>query len=245
MVSPMSTDATRPTSVAVDAHRSPLATREGAEVGALALVAIVVVHTVLWIGLARTLPGGDFVAYPRLGSAPTPWIREVVLPLVVVLALQMAVLVRLGWWRSVWRDPSRSRRRWLWIAPALLLFAGLLVRLAGGELPDSSGYLMGLTLAMLMVGLTEELTFRGIALVGARRLLDSEAKAALATSVAFGLFHLPNVVLGATLGAASVQMVFTAVIGTAIYALRRASGLLWPCVVLHAVYDWLVISPGY
>ena len=226
-------------------QRSSLAIDEGAQIGAAALVGIVVVHAVLWIGLARSLPGGDFMAYPDLGSAPSPWFREVVIPLTVVLAFQIAVVIRLGWWRSVWREPSRSRRRWLWIPAAAMLAVGLAARLAGGTIPDATDYLVGVTIAMAMVGLTEELTFRGIAIVGARRLLRTETAVAVATGVAFGLFHLPNVLLGSTLGATLIQVVLTGVTGTALYALRRATGLLWPCVVLHAVYDWLVITPGY
>ncbi len=243
----MSTDAADHTSSATTGTglRSPLATDEGAQIGAVALVGILIVHTALWIGLARSLPGGDFMAYPDLGSAPSPWFREVVIPLTVVLAFQIAVVIRLGWWRSVWREPSRSRRRWLWIPAAAMLASGLVARLAGGAVPGAAGYLVGVTIAMLMVGLTEELTFRGIAIVGARRLLRTETAVAVATGVAFGLFHLPNVLLGSTLGPTLVQVVLTGVIGTALYGLRRVTGLLWPCVVLHAVYDWLVITPGY
>ena len=226
-------------------HHRTLATDEGRRIGASLLIGFVTVHTVLWIGLARTIPGGSFMDYREIGSAATPWIREIVLPLLAVLVFQVIVLTRLGWWHSVRRDRSRSARRLIWAPPAILLAIGLVARLSGGALPDDAGYLVGLTLAMVMVGLTEELTFRGIGLVGARRLLDSEAKAALATAVAFGLFHLPNVLLGTSLGSAASQMVVTAVMGAAIYALRRASGLLWPCVVLHGVYDWLVISVNY
>jgi membrane protease YdiL (CAAX protease family) len=39
-----------------------------------------------------------------------------------------------------------------------------------------------------------------------------------------------------------VQVLVTGVMGTVLYSLRRASGRLWPCVVLHAAYDWVVVQ---
>ncbi len=92
-----------------------------------------------------------------------------------------------------------------------------------------------------MVGTTEELTFRGILQAGGRWLSD-ERTAWLVSSALFGLFHLPNAVLGQSLGGSIRQMIGTAVIGSAFSCLRRVSGSLVPCIVLHAAYDWVLIQ---
>jgi membrane protease YdiL (CAAX protease family) len=203
-----------------------------------------VVHCTVWIGLILVIPGNDRVDYVDLGAVGTPWIRQFVIPLLAVLALQVVLVSRLGWWRPVLRDEEPSRRRGrAWIAPAIILFLGLGRFLDDGFASEAgASFLVGVALTMLLVGLTEELTFRGILLVGARGALGSERSAFLFSSAMFGLFHLPNMFIGAGVGAALFQVVQTAVIGSALYSLRRASGGLVACVALHAVYDFFLIQ---
>ena len=50
------------------------------------LLGIFVAHVVIWIGLVRLVPGHDGVDYPELGTLGTPWVRQFVIPLLVVLA---------------------------------------------------------------------------------------------------------------------------------------------------------------
>lgn len=199
-----------------------------------------VVHTVLWIGLVRLVPGDDFVDYDDLGALGTPWVRQFVVALVVVAVLQVIAAIRLGWWAEVWRD-DRPAPRWMWI-PVAFMGVTIVAQLASNGLSDvPAHYWLGLTVTMLLVGLTEEISFRGAELVMARRLLD-ERGAWLVSSALFGLFHLPNALLGQDLGPTLVQVVGTAALGSVFYCLRRLSGSLVPCVVLHAVYDWVLIQ---
>jgi membrane protease YdiL (CAAX protease family) len=97
----------------------------------------------------------------------------------------------------------------------------------------------------LLLGLTEEITFRGIQQVGARRVFAREWQAVVFASVLFGLFHTPNIVIGAAVGDALRQTVFTAIIGMAFYSLRRVTGSLIPCIVLHAAYDFFLIQGAW
>jgi membrane protease YdiL (CAAX protease family) len=98
---------------------------------------------------------------------------------------------------------------------------------------------------MVLVGTTEEVTFRGILLVGGRDVFESERAAVLFSSALFGLFHLPNILIGAGTSETLRQVVSTAVIGTAIYALRRSTGTLVACIALHAVYDFFLIQGNW
>jgi uncharacterized protein len=219
---------------------------EGVQPTMSLLLGIFVAHVVIWIGLVRLVPGGDGVDYPDLGTLGTPWVRQFVIPLLVVLAFQVVVITRLGWWKSVLREPSRTTRRWLVVFPVVVFVLGLTRFLSDGFAGDAgSSYLIGCIVTMTLVGLTEEITFRGIQQVGARRVFTREWQAVVFASVLFGLFHTPNIVIGAEVGDALRQTVFTAIIGTAFYCLRRVSGSLIPCIVLHAVYDFLLIQGAW
>jgi membrane protease YdiL (CAAX protease family) len=219
---------------------------EGVQPTISLLLGIFVAHVVIWIGLVRLVPGGDGVDYPDLGTLGTPWVRQFVIPLLVVLAFQVVVITRLGWWKSVLREPSRTTRRWLVVFPVVVFVLGLTRFLSDGFAGDAgASYLIGCIVTMTLVGLTEEITFRGIQQVGARRVFTREWQAVVFASVLFGLFHTPNIVIGAEVGDALRQTVFTAIIGTAFYCLRRVSGSLIPCIVLHAVYDFLLIQGAW
>ena len=201
-----------------------------------------IVHVIVWTGLVLIAPGGDRVDYDLLGDAATPWVRQFILPLTAVLALQSVYISRRKLWVEILRDRDRSRRKWLWLPPVLLLAAGIGVASSDGLGDASSGYWIGMTLTMLLVGVTEEITFRGIVVAGARRTWNREGFALVASSVLFGLFHLPNWFLGQSLPTTIRQVVVTAFLGMVFFALRRASGALLSCIVLHAVYDWMIIQ---
>jgi membrane protease YdiL (CAAX protease family) len=208
----------------------------------VAMIGWFIVHTVVWISLVRFLPGDDFVEYPDLGAIGLPWMRQFVIPLLVVLALQVVLITRRGWWKPVLSDEERTTRKWMVIPPVVITVIAVSQFIRDG-LSDAPGhYWVGLTLTMLLVGTTEEISFRGILLVGGRQTFGRELPAFLVSSALFGLFHLPNVFLGQEFGASVAQVVATAVIGSAFYCLRRKTGSLIPCILLHAAYDWMLIQ---
>lgn len=210
----------------------------------IAMIGWFIVHTAVWIGLVRLLPGDDFVEYPDLGVLGLPWIRQFVIPLLVVLALQIVLITRRGWWTQVLSDESRTTRKWLAIPPVVIAVIALSQFISDGLSDVPTHYWIGMTLTMLLVGTTEEITFRGILLVGGRQVFGREVWAFVLSSALFGLFHLPNVILGQEFSLSVVQMVSTAVIGSAFYCLRRVTGSIIPCIVLHAAYDWALIQGG-
>ena len=93
-----------------------------------------------------------------------------------------------------------------------------------------------LIVGSIAVGFCEELATRGVLLVGLRGTL-SERRVWLWTSVLFGLMHLPNWAFGAGPGA-SFQVVLAFLSGTTFYLLRRGSGTLVTCMVLHGFWDF-------
>ena len=88
----------------------------------------------------------------------------------------------------------------------------------------------------VLVGLAEELVFRGIVLRCLRTGNRPESSAALWTALGFGLFHLPNIFMGTGLAGLS-QIVLAAITGYALYLFRRWHGLLWMAMVAHGTWD--------
>jgi membrane protease YdiL (CAAX protease family) len=159
----------------------------------------------------------------------------------VVLVLQLVFIARGGWWRETAADRERSTRRLSWLAPSGIAALCLLVSTRG--FVDAPGHhFVGLALTCALVGITEEMTFRGVLVTTLRRAGSGEGRTAIISSVLFGFFHLPNIVLGAAVGATLRQVVFTTIMGLVFYAVRRATGRLLPGMVLHGAYDAVLLA---
>lgn len=207
------------------------------------LLGLFLAHVVVWIGGIWLFAGPGRISFAYLGAASTPWLRQFVLPLSLVLTLQLAYVSRLAMWGSVLRDPARTSRQWLWGPVALLVVGGPAMLVATeGWTPAGASYVAGVVATVVLVGICEELAFRGYLLVGARYALRSERAAMFFTSLLFGFFHLPNALLGSPLPGELVHVVQTAVLGLVFYALRRLSGTLLLPIVVHAAWDLVVLQ---
>lgn len=169
--------------------------------------------------------------------------KSAVLSLVLGSVFLIAFLAYVRWdW--IWRDAGRlSMGPFLWVLPTVMV-VGLLLRLAGvdwGEI--DGGVVLAIFLAGLLVGFAEETLFRGIFLRSMRVDGRGEAAAAVTTTVAFGLFHLPNILVGAGAGAFA-QVVIAALSGFGLYLARRGFGWILPAMVLHAFWDMSTFAAG-
>lgn len=203
-------------------------------------------HTVVWIGLVYLLGGSSRVSFAYLGDASTPWLRQFILPLLAVLTYQAIVFTKRGWWGSIFQERERTKHRWLWWPVGgfvILSMTGALV--IGGWNEAGVGYVLGMGSTVLLVGLTEEFSFRGAILIRARGLFEREWAAALFATSLFGLFHLPNALLGSPLAGELVHVVQTAALGMLFYAMRRLSGSIWLPILVHAVWDFVVLQGNW
>lgn len=97
--------------------------------------------------------------------------------------------------------------------------------------------------AMGMVGIAEELIFRGVLLNGCldffgESTVSSIRKAIVISSFIFGVFHIFNVLIGASLTGSIVQAINAIVLGMMLGAIYVRSGKnLWPCIVIHGFHD--------
>lgn len=98
-------------------------------------------------------------------------------------------------------------------------------------------------LAMIMVGVSEELMFRGVLLnccleYFGENSVSSLKKAIIISGCIFGLFHIFNVLIGASLLGSIIQALNACVLGIifgVIYV--RSSKNIWPCIILHSIQD--------
>lgn len=107
----------------------------------------------------------------------------------------------------------------------------------------SDGEKILFVLAMIMVGVAEELMFRGVLLNGCldffgEASVSSIKKAIIISSSIFGAFHIFNVLIGASLTGSIVQAINAIAIGIILGAVYVRSGKnIWPCIVLHGFHD--------
>ncbi|SES36110.1 hypothetical protein SAMN05216199_3112 [Pedococcus cremeus] len=195
-------------------------------------VAMIVAYIVVVFGLqfSSGIPYVDWVSTPANG------LRTAVLPLAVGSVLLVAFLA-IARWDMIWRDPGRLPMTAVMKAALYFFVAAILVRAAGVDWGTVEVNLLLVVIASgVLVGFAEETLFRGIFLRSMRTNGRTEAVAALWTAIAFGLFHLPNLLVGSG-PSQLVQIVLAALSGATLYAFRRYRGLLLTAMIAHGIWD--------
>ena len=201
-------------------------------------VAIALGYVLLVAGVQRVTG----VPYRDLGDSASTLFRGAGIPLLIGTVVLAGVTTALGWWRPALRDAEPSSVRWPIVAPALL---GVLVvaDLAAVDWPAYGLPFLGASVALLLVGFTEEIAARGLLITALRARLPEGWVWFLSTLV-FALMHLVNILSGLTPAETVVQAVNAFLFGTALYILRRVSGTLLRCMVLHAGWDFSLLALG-
>jgi membrane protease YdiL (CAAX protease family) len=150
----------------------------------------------------------------------------------------VAATAVLGWWRETgltdtWRQRPLAL---LAAAPPVLVWLVATPLLVTG--PARWGLLPILLPLVALVGISEELSCRGLVLYGLRRL--GPLGAGLGTAAIFGLLHLINLT-ARPLGPTSLQVLAAFQVGLLFAALRLRMGTLWPVVAAHALFDLPVL----
>lgn len=137
----------------------------------------------------------------------------------------------------------------IWFVPYFVVLAWigalLLPELLAGDLTRSQWGMIGLiALTTFFVGFSEELGFRGVLLRGAmtgHRL----PKAMLVSAVGFSLLHAVNIFGGLVPSALAGQLFLTFLLGLVLAPLAVRVGSLWPLILWHALWDFLLIAGSY
>ena len=180
------------------------------------------------------------IDYDKIGTTTDTIVKGIVVPVAIGTLVLVVVTTLLGWWRPVLRelptDPARPPR-WLLAVP-ILVFIATLLGIDYGNLGDmGAAMILWLAIGTALVGFSEEITYRGLALVGFRGGY-SEVKVWLFTSLLFGLLHGVNLILGQGAVLTVRQIFFAFVLGSIFYAVRRISGTIVVVMVIHALWDF-------
>lgn len=202
----------------------------------------------LWVGLAAAvfyvliaavvgnlldpLAGGD----ETLDFVIATWV-----PVAVLITIGLLFTRRAGWRREAWTSPSpftERRRWWLLAIPAILAVQVVLILVDVPWSERAAPVVLVYLIGSLLIGIGEELYFRGIFRVAVRGH-HSELTALLVTSVAFGLAHTVGYFFnGVPLGATALSVAFLAMNGALFYGALRATGTLWVPILLHGTGDF-------
>jgi membrane protease YdiL (CAAX protease family) len=151
------------------------------------------------------------------------------------LTLIVAVLLTvMGWWKAIgFRAPDRRSDLLYFLVPFLPMF----VNLIPGLQITGLGQVAEILAITLMVGLVEETFFRGLMLNALKR--RGPWKAAVITSLLFGLTHALNMLTGKSFVEDAAQIFYAVAIGFAFAALVLKKGIIWPLVVAHFAIDFV------
>ena len=187
------------------------------------LLAFMLLPAIVDVVVLKHSSTGD---YPDQDSVNVLLIGQSIALAIVVLAISLA-----RWWPVVLHERLRVRP-WVWIVAAIPVVTALALtdygRLATAGLTLS----MTLLLGTLLIGVSEELLYRGVVLTFLRDRYR-EVIAAVGTTLIFGLSHITAGPLG---------VLASGVFGYLLYYMRRVSGGILVPIVVHTVYDFSIFS---
>ncbi len=167
---------------------------------------------------------------------PAGWSRPAVaLTGQIVLAGYVSFLLqRLGWWGECGFQRRVTWRTALVFAPWLLV--PLLQLTDVGAVTTGPARIAVFAAWALLVGFGEEGLLRGVVLRAMRPA--GVMRAAVLSSLLFGLAHLVNVLDGRDLFSTLVQVAYATFIGIGFAGPFLATGAIWPAIVVHALIDF-------
>ena len=152
-----------------------------------------------------------------------------------ILALAALILLaRHGWWQPLGFVLDRRKRDFLFFI--LPLAPAVLNSLGGVHVASAADAALFLMLGLL-IAFVEESFFRGFML---RPLaLKGPWRAAIATSLIFGLMHSQHLLRGTDALTVLAQMGFAVSIGFTFSALVLRTGMIWPVMIIHFLTDFV------
>lgn len=184
--------------------------------------------------------------YDEVGDTVENVRKGIVLSISVGAIYLILVTTFLGWWKPALHEPRRVGSRWMMLIPALLVVGaiGNLATTKWGEIDGVASYALWLAIGTLLVGFSEELLTRGIAIVGGRGSMHEKWVWVFSGAI-FGLLHAPNALFGQSLRETAQQIVFAFGVGLMYYVTRRITGALIVTMALHAIWDFSIFIQNH
>jgi len=160
---------------------------------------------------------------------------------VLAVLLYLLILWRFGWLRPAGFRSLGRWQAWMMMIAASVFELALTIFVINGHFAWGNLTNLADPPAYLLVGLFEEIAFRGLILYAFLRSWDDERfgvlKSVLVSSVIFGLGHLATVMTGNTLPGAVSQAASTTISGILYAALVLYGRSIWPAVIGHFLVD--------
>jgi membrane protease YdiL (CAAX protease family) len=196
-----------------------------------------IVVFVLYAGLVIGFWAAFGVDYDRVSDTRTNVMEAVVIPIGAGALLLAIAATVLGWWRPALFEPRRVGHGWMYLTPVAMVAVGVVnLGAADWERVDGS-FVLTLAVGTLLVGFSEEMLTRGLAIVGFRGSVP-ERHVWLFSCLMFGVLHSINAFFGQGVGATVQQMVFAFAAGIAFYITRRITGTIIVTMLIHAFWDF-------
>ncbi|MNJ41791.1 CAAX amino terminal protease self- immunity [compost metagenome] len=160
--------------------------------------------------------------------------------LLIPLAIGLIIYVlRNNRWRDLYLDSKLTARPQdsLLYAPLLIVLAIIFISNDGLNLTSIPNLLLMLIMQIFVVGLIEEIMFRGIML----KALESKGVtvAVLVSSVLFGVTHALQLIGGQSLEDTILQIIYAFVLGAVLALLVLHKHTLMATIVFHGVHNFL------
>jgi membrane protease YdiL (CAAX protease family) len=194
----------------------------------ISLITLIVWAIIVLAG--EMLQAGRAVSLERLVS------KHLVYSLVAAPIFLLAIIAYTGWWREVGLQFEGSINNIkLLVVPALAIIVIWVVAFRR-RLHRSKTLIVSGT-NTFVVGVSEELMFRGILFYGCQAAFGSRW-AVVVTAIPFGLIHALNGLITGKPGQAIVQAFFATVFGFWIAVLRVHMDTIIPLIMIHWLWDF-------
>ncbi|SHF66620.1 CPBP family intramembrane glutamic endopeptidase [Geodermatophilus nigrescens] len=201
--------------------------------------ALVAGYLVFYVAVSQVvgLLAGDRIDDENVVADPGSTFFALVLPIGIGALALLAFTWRVGWLPAVFGRQPVAGRRWMWIAPVLVL--AVVVGHAGAVDRDgwTGGEIAVLALLGVCIGVAEELATRGLAVEMLRDAGHGERFVAVVSSLLFALMHLVNLIQGMELRTVLATVGYTFCFGMCMYLAMRVTGTIWTAIVLHGLTD--------
>jgi hypothetical protein len=202
------------------------------------LVLVVVVYLALYLGTGKLAglvdPGyGDDELLSSVGAV----FFQLTVGLVVGSVILTWFVVAMGWSAEIFGRQPVYRSRWMWVAPVLVALP-ILLRILDIDWGGPTLSVVLLVVASgLLVGYSEELLYRGIAVKMLRSGGHGERAVATLSALLFGLSHSINLFSGQGFETVGPTIVYTFAFGVLMYLSMRVIGFIVGAMVLHGLTD--------
>ncbi|GAA1059926.1 CPBP family intramembrane glutamic endopeptidase [Agromyces bracchium] len=171
-------------------------------------------------------------------ATPASVFVAITFPLVVGSIVLIVFALTVRWLPSPLfaRQPVRGRW-WMWIAVVLVLIPIVLRALGTDYSRYSVAVIVTVFVTGLLVGFSEELLTRGVAVVLLRRAGYNEWVVAALSALLFAALHSANFFTGQDVATVSFTIFYTFCFGILMYLVMRATGSIIWAMVLHGLTD--------